>query len=112
MLNWLKPRKPIIMRERELQQVVDILFPPLETQSDHEGNVFQIDYSADTNLDAALLDLMDGNNDEVTQKTIRKVIERLNKVRRVLQAYSQLDERAKYLIVDDFEDKEIKPVED
>ena len=107
MFEWLKS-KPVIMRDKELQKVVDILFPPLRTSTDRDGNVFQVDYSADSNLDSALIDLSEGRNDDITQKTIRKVIERLNEVRRVLQAFPELDTRAKYLIVDDGDnDKEI-----
>lgn len=98
MLKWLRP-KPIVIRPEELQSVVDILFPPLKTEEGKDG-IFQIDYSVDSNLHSALLDLQDGTNDKVVQDTISKAIDALIKVRNILQVYPELDERSKYIIVD------------
>lgn len=98
MLKWLKP-KTVILRPEDMQQVVDILFPPLETREGKDG-VYQIDYSIDSNLQSALVDLQDGTNDKVVQDTIAKAIDALIKVRNILEVYPEIDERAKYIIVD------------
>jgi len=98
MFGLLKP-KTVVVREGELQKVVDILFPPLETVEKEEG-VFVVDYSIDSNLEAALLDLRDGTNDAVVQTTIRKAIERLQNVRKILLAEESIDKRAQVLMVD------------
>ena len=82
-----------------MQQVVDILFPPLETREGKDG-VYQIDYSIDSNLQSALVDLQDGTNDKIVQDTIAKAIDALIKVRNILEVYPEIDERAKYIIVD------------
>ena len=99
MLKWLKP-KPVVLRNEELQRVTELLFPPLETVVKEEDLVFQVDYSVDSNLQSALYDLEEGNNDKVVQNTIRKAIDQLIEVRKILRAYPELDERAKYVIVD------------
>jgi hypothetical protein len=98
MLKWMK-RKTVVVRTEELQRIADILFPPLKTV-EGEGGVYQIDYSIDTNLDSALVDLRDGQNDKVVQDTIAKSIDALIEVRKILHAYPELDERSKYLIID------------
>lgn len=98
MLKWLRP-KPVVIRPEELQRAVDILFPALETREGKDG-VYQIDYSVDSNLQSALIDLQDGTNDKVVQTTISKAIDALVEVRKILQVYPLLDERAKYVIVD------------
>lgn len=98
MLKWLRP-KTVILRPEDMQQVVDILFPPLETREGKDG-VYQIDYSIDSNLQSALVDLQDGTNDKIVQDTIAKVIDALIKVRNILEVYPEIDERSKYIIVD------------
>ncbi len=98
MLKWLKP-KTVVVRPEEMQRVADILFPQLKTVEEESG-VYQIDYSIDTNLDSALTDLKEGTNDMVVQNTIAKAIDALIEVRKILQAYPLLDERAKYVIID------------
>jgi hypothetical protein len=98
MFGWLKP-KTVVVRQEDLQRVVDILFPALVTQEGKDG-IFQIDYSVDSNLQSALYDLEEGTNDQVVQDTIKKAIDSLIEARKVLQAYPILDQRAKYVIVD------------
>lgn len=98
MLSWLRP-KPVVIRPEEMQRVTDILFPDLKT-FENEGGVYQVDYSVDSNLESALTDLKEGTNDQVVQNTIAKAIDALIEVRKILQAYPMLDERAKYVIID------------
>jgi hypothetical protein len=81
-------------------------------QSDGTSIKFHIDYSADSNLDAVLMDLQEGYNDPAAQKTILDVIKRLNNVRRMLEAYAELDKDAKYIIVENLEqDKDVSASE-
>jgi len=92
--------------EVKLAQLEQILFPPFTTESMPDGTIFHMDYSADSNLSAALIDLQDGTNDRVTQKTIAKVLKNLEDARKVLEAYPFMDKRAKYVIVDTEKDDE------
>jgi len=92
-------RKTVVVRPEELQRVTELLFPPLETV-ERDDLIFQVVYSVDSNLQSALYDLEEGNNDKVVQNTIRKAIDALIEARKILQAYPELDERAKYVIVD------------
>ena len=103
--------------DEKLEQIKNILFPPLETKQeiDKEGNPvkFHIDYSVDSNLDSILMDLQEGYNDPACQKTLNTIIKRLNEVRKMLEAYAEFDEDAKYIIVDDGgKDEDVTAAED
>jgi hypothetical protein len=98
---WWTKKDPQTEAEKKLQQIADLLFPPLETSMSPDGQKYQIDYSVDSNLDAVLIDLEDGHNDRITQKTIRTISDRLLAVRRLLEAFAEIDPEAKYMIVDD-----------
>lgn len=86
--------------DEKLSQIENILFPPIQYKTDENGKKYMIDSSADMNLDAALYDLEDGHNDEVSRKTIRGIATRLYEVRKLLHPAASLGE-AEYLIVDD-----------
>ena len=98
--------------DEKLEQIKNILFPPLETKQeiDKEGNPvkFHIDYSADSNLDAALIDLEEGYNDEASRKTIKSVSDRLFEIRKILEVQRDIDSKAKYILVEDLETKNIE----
>lgn len=106
---WTIKKKINTPAEKKIEEIIKILFPPLDIdekiEQDGSSIKFHIDYSVDSNLDAALMDLQDGNNDEIVHNTITKVIKRLNKVRRLLEAYAKLDSEAKYIIVDDLDEE-------
>jgi hypothetical protein len=95
--------------DQKLEEIKNILFPPLKLEEEvsREGDTikFHIDYSIDTNLDAVLIDLIEGNNDAAVQKTLNNMIAKLIQVRKILDTYPELNEEAKYIIVDDGEDK-------
>jgi hypothetical protein len=99
MFNMFKP-KPKTTAEQKLEEIKNILFPPFKKQSEKDVT-FLIDYSADSNLQAAVTDLEEGYNDEVVQGTITKVIDRLVDVRKILKAYGEFGTDAQYIIVDD-----------
>ena len=103
--------KPKTSADEKIEQVIKILFPPLDLRFDREGNKYHIDYSADTNLEAALMDLEDGHNDQASQKTIRGISDRLIRVRKLLEAYQEIDAEAKYFIADDLEGKDVEEIQ-
>lgn len=105
-----KQTLPKTTAEEKLEKVIQILFPPLVLREEGEMK-YHIDYSADSNLDAALVDLEEGHNDPVVHKTIRGVANRLVDVRRILEAYRLLDTDAKYLIVDDLGGEDVEEIE-
>ena len=85
---WSIKKKINTPADKKIEEIIKILFPPLDIQEKMEQDgssiKFHIDYSVDSNLDAALMDLQ---------------------VRRLLEAYAKLDEDAKYIIVDDLDDE-------
>lgn len=106
MMNIFRIKKKIATpADEKLEQIKNILFPALETkmEMDKEGNPikFHIDYSVDSNLDSVLMDLQEGYNDPACHRTLETIVKRLNEVRRMMEAYAELDEDAKYIIVDD-----------
>jgi uncharacterized FlaG/YvyC family protein len=113
---WKVEKKPQTSAELKLEELKNILFPPLELHEEisKEGDVikYHVDYSVDSNIDAALIDLYDGNNDQVVQSTLNKAVKRLNKARKLLEAYAVFDAEAKYIIVDDGKDDEVEARED
>jgi hypothetical protein len=92
--------------DEKIEQIISILFPPLKLE--REGDIkYHIDYSVDGNLDAVISDLEDGHNDKVAQDTLKDVANRLVKVRKMLEAYRELDKDAKYIIVDNMNKDEV-----
>ena len=104
----MKPQTPADVK---IEKVIELLFPPLKLHTDKDGNKFHVDYSIDTNLEAALMDLEDGHNDAASQKTIRNVTDRIIKVRKLLEAYREIDNEAKYFIADDLEENDIEEIQ-
>jgi len=88
-----------VIREAELEQIANLLYPEPEEKI-VDGLVIVVDRSVDANLNAALLDLEDGTNDETTRLTIRACVQRLFEVRDILEARYRVNERARYLMVD------------
>jgi len=111
-LPWKIEKKVETPADEKLEQLKKILFPPLELKEEmgNDGTKikFHIDYSVDSNLDAVLMDLEEGQNDPVARRTISKVVDRLNEARRLLEAYAELDHEAKYIIVDDGDDRDVE----
>jgi hypothetical protein len=100
----IKKKQSVTPADIKLEQIKNILFPPMELleEPDPEGNMikFHVDYSADSNLEAALSDLQDGHNDSQTQQTINTITNKLFEVRKIMEAYANLNEDAKYIVVD------------
>lgn len=94
-------KAPATEAEEKLAQITELLFPQLELHTDEQGRKYHVDSSTDANLEAALVDLEMGNNDKVTQNTIRKASDKLFEVRKLLEAYNELSTEAQYYVVDD-----------
>jgi len=86
--------------EEKLDQISKLLFPHYETQKDDQGRVFVVDYSVDSNIFAALMDLQDGNNDPIVHDILDHCNKQLMEAREILDAYSILNKKAEYVIVD------------
>ena len=107
MLNFFK-KKPETPSDVLLEEIKKILFPPIETHIDKDGNKYHIDYSIDTNIDSVLIDLGEGYNDEVSQETLRKINKRILEIRKLLNFQQPLEEDAKYVLADDLKETENK----
>lgn len=107
MFNFFKA-KPRTTSDQRLEEIEKILFPPFKKKKSEDVS-FLVDYSVDSNLQAAINDLEEGLNDEIVRGTISKVVDRIIKVRQILNAYNEIDLDAKYIIVDDYptDEKEI-----
>lgn len=91
----------------KLEEIKNLLFPPVkvhETVENDEKVRFMIDYSIDNNIYSVLLDLQEGNNDDVCQKTLNNCLKVLDKVRKILDAHMELDEKSKYIMVEMLDD--------
>jgi len=91
--------------EQRLQEIKDILFPSSELKQKYDETTdklikYQIDYSIDMNLDGAIIDVQNGVADEVVLNTLNDTLDRLYKVRELLEAHAQIDKDAEYIIVD------------
>ena len=95
-----KPKEPLTTAEEKLEQLKVLLFP--EPQIEMEGDMeFYVDSSVDMNLESVMVDLEEGHNDAISQKTLKNISDRLYQARRILQAYFEADENIKYVVVDD-----------
>lgn len=97
---WKVEKKHHSPEEEKLFQIMNILFPPLTKEADINGDMIYVDSTVDMNLDAVLTDLDDGYNDETTRKTLKDILDRIVKVRKILNVLSTFDPEAKYIIVD------------
>lgn len=86
---------------KDIEKIINILFPALEMSKDSEGNQFQIDRSVDSNLDSVLRDLQEDINDAHVHNTLQNAINRLLEVRRLMGRYPEIHSDSKYIIVDD-----------
>ena len=99
MWPWKVEKKLETPSDKKLEEIRNILFPPHEIR-EMENGAYYIDHSIDSNLDAALTELQEGFNDEVTRDTINKCIKKIIDVRHLLGVNDSLDKDAKYAIVD------------
>ena len=102
-MSW-NGKLPKIPSDRKLEIIEEILFPrneiKEEVSEDGTSLKYRVDYSSDMNLDAVLIDLQQGINDRAVQNTIKEIIDRLIKVRNVLEVEDIGFEDAQYMIVD------------
>jgi hypothetical protein len=103
-------KEPRTVAGEKLEQIEKILFPPLQLETDKDGNKFYIDSTVDMNLESVLSDLREGYNDATSQSTIEDVIKRLIKVRDILHVLSEFDTDAKYIIVDNYQESNAEKI--
>lgn len=101
-------KKPYTPAEEKIELIRNILFPPSKIKEDYDEagkhHKWQVDYSADMNLYAAIIDLQEGHNDKAVHNTINDIHDRLAKVREILDEYMQLSKEADYIIVENMKD--------
>jgi hypothetical protein len=102
-------KRPNTPAEEKLEQIKQILFPPCKLMEDmDEGGEFhkwQVDYSSDLNLNAALVDLQEGHNDKAVHNTIMDIEDRLIKVRDILDEHMQISKEAEYIVVENLKEE-------
>jgi len=91
--------------DEKIEEIKNILFPPSSVREKYDEEQdktikYQVDYSIDMNLDAAIIDLQSGYNDETVINTLNDTLDRLYKVRELLEAHAEIDKNAEYIIVD------------
>ena len=84
---------------KQLDDIKQILFPAFETTTTDEGQIIQIDYSADSNLEAALSDIEDGYSDETVQQTIKNVIDRVYKIRKLMNVWQEIKAETQGIVI-------------
>lgn len=95
-----KKAPPSTIAEQKLEEIQNVLFPKLLVHKNEDGTKVNIDLSVDSNLDYVLMELQDGYTGPDVQHVINYSIEKLNKVRKILDAYSEIDPEATHLIVE------------
>jgi len=105
---WKPKEAPVAptIAEQQLEQICNILFPPLELKEITEGKC-HIDRSLDTNLDVVLIDIEEGFTGPSVSGAIKDAINRLNKVRHIIGHKTEVTEPADYLFVDYMKPSEI-----
>lgn len=98
-------KKQYVPDDVRIKQITDLLFPSLQ-RSEDDPSIF-VDYGVDGNLEGALYDLQEGQNDKVIHDTINDAIDRLSKARQILEAYRNIDKDAKFIVFQPREKKEI-----
>lgn len=82
MFDWFKKKKTVD-ENVTLKEIKKILFPSEDIRIEGEYT-FYTDFSLDSNLNAALVELEEGCNDEVVRQTIRHVRDELFKIRGIV----------------------------
>jgi hypothetical protein len=90
--------------KKKLDEIKNILFPPLTLNTDmtNDGRLikYHIDHCIISNLEVVLNDLQDNYNDSECQNTLNSVIKRLLLVRQILGVETKLDKEAQYILVE------------
>jgi hypothetical protein len=87
--------------DNKLDQINDLLFPPLEEMKMEDGTIYYIDYTIDQNLESVLTDIENGHVDKASIHTLQNALNRISKIRTILETYPQLKKANSYTIVDD-----------
>jgi len=105
MFNFFK-KNPKTKDQLKLEKISSILFPPEQIRDDENGDKYYVDYSVDSNLEGALYDLYEGNNDEVVRNTIRYVCDQIYLIRDILAEHRAIPANINhYTISNNYDDK-------
>ena len=83
--------KSVDQRDALLEEIKELLFPPLLTRTTEDGTKYHVDKSVDMNLDAAIADVVDGYLDDVTTSTLNEIAKKLSKLRKLLKVNCEID---------------------
>ena len=112
MFDWLWKKRPIVNQVtigvKELEQIRNLLFPDYKLERLPTGEMFHVDMSVDTNLDAVIYDLEEGTNDETARKTLRAVAEKLFKARAILMVEQEMHPDVQHIVFAQEESNEVQ----
>ena len=91
--------------ENQLEEVKSLLFPPFSKQKTENNDHYLIDSSADRELEAALIDLEDGISDDIVKNTIKDILYRLHKIRKILNPQQEINNKANIIFIGNKKDK-------
>lgn len=101
--------------EKQLDEIRKLLFPKSvqHTDVDEKGEdvTYYIDYSADLNLEAALSDIQEGYSDSTVRNTILDVIDRLSKIRELLDEHLMFTKDVNYFVVENLRKDSVEDIE-
>jgi len=102
MFDWLWKKRPVVNQVtigvKELEQVRNLLFPEYKTEQLPTGELFHVDHSVDTNLEAVIYDLEDGTNDPTARKTLRAIADKLFKARELLYVQQEMKPGIQHIV--------------
>ena len=110
MFGWTLKRVPNTEADKKLEEIKNILFPPYHIL-EQENEKIAIDASVDVNLSSVLQDIQFGDVNEDLGKSLGDIIKRVERVRKLLNAYYMLDNDINYLFISTRKDEEILPKE-
>lgn len=110
MFGWTLRRVPNTEADKKLEEIKQLLFPPYHIIQQANEKI-AIDASVDVNLGAALQDIQFGDVNEDLGKTVGDIVKRLEKVRKLLDAYYMLEKDVNYVFISTKNDEEILPQE-
>lgn len=101
--------------EKQLEEIRKILFPDsvYNTDVDESGREikYRIDYSADFNLQAALNDIQEGYIDETAYLTVSDVMNRIIKIREILEEHLMVTEDIEFFVVENLRKDDVEDIE-
>ena len=100
-MDWFSQKRPTPPKDDKLAFIEQQLFPQYKLDVNQAGDKYYIDTSCDGCLESAIMDLENGETDQLTIETLRSVAKRLQAVRKVMGILNEIaEEDVKYFVVD------------